>query len=268
VLVAAFGLRVGAEVLESPLPTNRAMTKLLWNAYAQCYERITRLLPYQEMLDEVVAGLPVAPGMRVLDAGCGTGVLGERLAAACPDIEYLGVDLSPAMLARARRRCPWPPSFTFVEANLDDVLVQGGPGYDRIVTVNVLWTLPDPAATLARMAASLAPGGRMLHTTPRLAFHPHVVVWQHLRRQRGCALVRALLGLPILLVAGLLNLILVVQSAFLARGSGAKRRWHEDGLVVMLREAGLVPAVPRPCYAGQGLLLEAARPDGNPLPEP
>jgi 2-polyprenyl-3-methyl-5-hydroxy-6-metoxy-1,4-benzoquinol methylase len=250
------------------------MTKLLWNAYAQCYERITRLVPYQEMLDEVVTALAVTPGMRVLDAGCGTGVLGERLAAACPDISYLGVDLSEAMLARARGRRPWPASFAFAHANLDHVLAQDGPGYDRLATVNVLWTLPDPAGTLARMAARLAPGGLMVHTTPRLGFRPHVIVWRHLCRQRGRALARALLGVPVLLFAGLLNLLLVVLTALRARGPGARRRWHADGLVALLREAGVTPRVVRPCYAGQGLLLVAGRPDesadndANPLPRP
>jgi 2-polyprenyl-3-methyl-5-hydroxy-6-metoxy-1,4-benzoquinol methylase len=250
------------------------MTQLLWNAYARCYERITRLLPYQEMLDEVVTALSVRPGMRVLDGGCGTGVLGERLAAACPDIEYLGVDLSAAMLARARKRRPWPASFAFAQANLDHVLAQDGPSYDRLATVNVLWTLPDPAGTLLRMAARLAPGGLMVHTTPRLGFRPHVIVWRHLRRQRGRALARALLGLPILLFAGLLNLLLVVLTGLAARGPGARRRWHADGLVALLREAGVTPRLLRPCYAGQGLLLVAGRPgdsdgsDANRLPGP
>ncbi len=42
------------------------------------------------------------PGMRVLDVGCGTGAQLERyLAAGC---HVVGVDTSPAMLARARRR--------------------------------------------------------------------------------------------------------------------------------------------------------------------
>ena len=60
------------------------MPKLLWNLYARCYDRITGLLPYQEMLDEVVAALELKPGMRVLDAGCGTGALAERLAPGIP----------------------------------------------------------------------------------------------------------------------------------------------------------------------------------------
>lgn len=235
------------------------MPKLLWNLYALCYDAVTRLLPYQEMLDQVVDALEVAPGMRVLDAGCGTGVLAERLAKACPDIELVGVDHSSAMLARARARRAWPGSFTFVEQDIDRSLAADAAGFDRIASVNVIWTLPDPQATLALMTAGLRPGGRMVHTTPRFSFRAHVIVWRHLRGQKGWALARALLGLPVLLCAGLLNLLLVAQSALLARAPRARQRWHEDGLVALLREAGAEPRPVRPCYAGQGYLIVAER---------
>jgi SAM-dependent methyltransferase len=235
------------------------MPKLLWNIYATCYEAITRLLPYQEMLDEVVAALEVAPGMRVLDAGCGTGVLAERLAMACPDIELVGADLSSSMLARARGRRAWPPAFTFVEANIDEVLAKNVAGFDRIASVNVIWTLPDPRATLAAMTAGLRPGGRMVHTTPRFSFRAQTIVWRHLRAQKGWALGRALLGLPVLLFAGLLNLLLVAQSSLLARAPQAKKRWDKDGLVALLAEAGVETRVVRACYAGQGHLLVGQR---------
>ena len=231
----------------------------LWNLYGHCYDAITGLLPYQEMLDDVVAALEVAPVMRVLDAGCGTGVLAERLAIRCPGIEYLGVDLSSSMLARARARRPWPPSFTFVEGNLDDVLAANVAGFDRIASVNVIWTLPDPRATLGRMTKALRPAGRMVHTTPRLAFRAHAIVWRHLRAQKGWALGRALLGLPWLGVAGLLNLFLVAQSVLRARAPRSRQRWQEDGLVSLLQDAGAAPRLARPCYAGQGHLLVAER---------
>lgn len=231
------------------------MTKFLWNVYALCYDAITALDPYQEMLDEVVAALDLAPGMRVLDAGCGTGALAERLANACPTVEVLAVDLSPGMLKRARARRSWPASFAFVEGNLDDVLASDQRGFDRIASVNVIWTLPDPRRTFARMAARLRRGGRMVHTTPRWRFRAYVVLWRHLRHRKGRALLRALGGLPRLLLAGILNLVLVGQSVILARAPHARRRWHDEGLVELLSAAGVPPRVVRPCYAGQGHLL-------------
>jgi SAM-dependent methyltransferase len=240
------------------------MAKLLWNLYARCYDSITALAPYQEMLDEVVAALEVAPRMRVLDAGCGTGVLAERLARACPDIDYLGVDLSSSMLAQARARRAWPASFAFVEGNFDQLLASDGAGFDRITSVNVIWTLPDPRGTLARMTAGLRPAGRMVHTTPRLAFRAYTIVWRHLRRQHGWARARAILRVPVLLFAGLVNLLLVAESALLARAPQARQRWSEAGLAGLLREAGAEPRLARPCYAGQGILLLAERRDAPP----
>jgi SAM-dependent methyltransferase len=236
------------------------MPKLLWNLYAHCYDAITGLLPYQEMLDEVVASLEVTAGMRVLDAGCGTGVLAERLALSCPNIELVGVDLSSSMLARARGRRDWPRSFTFVEGDIDEVLAANPAGFDRIASVNVIWTLPDPRSTLAAMTAGLRPGGRMVHTTPRFSVRAHAIVWRHLRAQRGLALGRALLGLPLLLFAGLLNLLLVAQSALLARAPQAAGRWDKDGLIALLGGAGAETRQVRSCYAGQGHLLVAERP--------
>ena len=227
----------------------------LWNLYARCYDRITGLLPYQEMLDEVVTALDVRPGMRVLDAGCGTGALAERLAVRHPDIELVAADLSPSMLKRARTRRAWPDSFTFVEGNIDDVLAGDERGFDGIACVNVIWTLPDPQRTLTRMTARLRNGGRMVHTTPSWRFRAHAIVWQHLRGHRGWARLRALAGLPVLALAGLLNLVLVVQSMLFARAPRACKRWHADGLAELLRAAGAPPKTIRPCYAGQDLLL-------------
>jgi SAM-dependent methyltransferase len=248
------------------------MPQLLWNLYARCYDRITGLVPYQEMLHEVVTALDVRPGMRVLDAGCGTGALADQLAARHPNIELVAADLSPSMLKRARTRRAWPASFTFVEGNIDDVLASDERGFDGIASVNVIWTLPDPQTTFKRMTARLHDGGRMVHATPSWRFRAHAIVWQHLRGQRGWARLRALGGLPVLALAGLLNLVLVLQSMLFARAPRASKRWHADGLAELLRAAGAPPKTIRPCYAGQDLLLicekEVADASATRLPVP
>jgi len=231
------------------------MPSFLWNLYAHCYDRIVGLLPYQDMLDDVVAALDLSPGMRVLDAGCGTGPLAERIASKHPDIELLAVDLSPSMLKRAQARRVWPASFKFVEGNIDDVLASDERGYDRIASVNVIWTLPNPERTFALMTTHLRKGGRMVHTTPRWRLRALSIVWRHVFGQKGWQRLRALLGLPMLALAGLLNLVLVAQSMMLARAPHASRRWHAEGLAELLRSAGVPPRVVRPCYAGQNLLL-------------
>jgi SAM-dependent methyltransferase len=235
------------------------MALLLWNLYARCYDSITALLPYQELLDDVMAAIKLAPGMRILDAGCGTGALVERIVAEHPDVELVGVDMAKAMLARARARRSWPSSVRFVEGTIDEVLARETAPFDRIVSVNVLWTLPDPQRTLAAMAARLSVGGTMVHTTPSWRFRAHAIVWRHLRgliRGKGW---RLLLGLPMLTVAGFLNLTLVVQSMLRARGSGARKRWHAEGLAELLRKAGAPVRAQRPCYAGQNVLLLCER---------
>lgn len=245
------------------------MSKVLWNVYAHCYDAIAGLDPYRDMLDEVVGALALAPGMRVLDAGCGTGALAERAARLCPGVEWVGVDLSGGMLKRARARQPWPDGFAFVEAPLDDFLDREPGRFDRIASVNVIWALPDPQGTLLRMANALGPAGRMVHTTPRLRFGFQRIAWAHLVRKRGWALARAVVGLPFLALAGLLNLVLVAQSVLAPSARHRRQRWDARGLEQLLRNAGVTVSPVRPCYAGQGHLLVGHKdPQPSRLPGP
>lgn len=74
---------------------------------AEVYE--ARFVPgiFAEWAPRIVAYAEVAPGDRVLDVGCGTGVVARTAAAAAgPQGELVGVDLNPAMLGVARRLRP------------------------------------------------------------------------------------------------------------------------------------------------------------------
>ncbi|HEY3852553.1 MAG TPA: class I SAM-dependent methyltransferase [Steroidobacteraceae bacterium] len=110
-------------------------------------------------LRRAVDGLALEPGMRVLDAGCGTG---EALAwlqrAVAPRGSVLGIDLSAAHVAAARRA--GPPEIRVLQANLLELPFAAG-SFDLIWCVNTINHLHDPVLGVKRLAALLSPRGRI-----------------------------------------------------------------------------------------------------------
>ncbi|MBN1092107.1 class I SAM-dependent methyltransferase [Blastococcus sp. TML/M2B] len=94
-----------------------------------------------------------AGARRVLDVGCGSGTLARRLAATVPQVD--GFDLSPEMIAEARKDAPANLSLRVADALTVDVPPET---YDAVVSVAVLHHLPL-AEALPRMAGWLRPGG-------------------------------------------------------------------------------------------------------------
>ncbi|MCU0260164.1 MAG: class I SAM-dependent methyltransferase [Ilumatobacteraceae bacterium] len=105
----------------------------------------------------------VAPRSRILDAGCGPGRVGGRLARLGHDV--VGVDLDPALIEAAIEDHPGP---TWIVADLAalDLGSHGQPDpFDAIVAAGNVMTFLDPATrreVLARLAAHLVPGGRIV----------------------------------------------------------------------------------------------------------
>jgi len=231
---------------------------VLWDIYAAGYDLIAGLAPYQDMLDEIVAALDLRPGMRVLDAGCGTGALTVRLAERHPEVTIVAVDASSAMLKRARRRVPSKAEFH--QADINSYLAAHAGSFDRIVSVNLLWALDDPTATIGRMADGLRPGGQMVHTTPRWRFRFDRIVTEHLRRTRGLvAWLRALALLPSLALAGLLNLVLVLHVLARHQTWRDRRRWQAQGLQRLFSRPDLTSFALRPTYAQQGFIVTCTK---------
>lgn len=109
-------------------------------------------------VEAVLDGL--APGARILDAGCGTGrpIAALALAGGCA---VTGIDQSAAMLAHARR--DWPDG-DWRLARLESAEM-GGP-YAGAFLWDVLFHLPRDghAPLLTRMLAALADGARLALT--------------------------------------------------------------------------------------------------------
>jgi SAM-dependent methyltransferase len=101
----------------------------------------------------------VRPGCaEALDAGCGTGELARLLAARCARVT--GIDVSPNMVAEARRRSAGLDNVEYAVADIMTAPLAPG-GFDCIATVAVLHHLPLDAV-LARLRELLRPGGVLL----------------------------------------------------------------------------------------------------------
>ncbi|UQA90644.1 type I polyketide synthase [Streptomyces halobius] len=121
----------------------------------------------QAFIGEMARCWPADRPLRVLEVGAGTGGLASALLPVLPAdrTTYLYTDLSAFFLPRAQQRFA---RYDFVRYRTFDLdvdpqeqdLVEGG--FDLVVAANALHTCKDLTATLERIAALLAPGGRLL----------------------------------------------------------------------------------------------------------
>ena len=115
--------------------------------------------PYYESMGAVAE---VADGGTIIDCPCGAGPAFRALSAHA-EVRYLAVDLSPSMIARARKRARKRGLATveLVEADATDIPA-GSDSADLFLSFWGLHCLDDPAAALAEAARVLKPGGRLV----------------------------------------------------------------------------------------------------------
>jgi SAM-dependent methyltransferase len=105
---------------------------------------------------------PHREDIRILDAGCGTGVGTEYLVHLNPKASVVGIDLSAGALEVARERCRRSGADRVEFHHLSLYDVEKIPGeFDLINCVGVLHHLPDPIRGIQALATKLAPGGIM-----------------------------------------------------------------------------------------------------------
>lgn len=171
-LVVATGVAWRLAGRQRSLPCPAWLDGLLENPYVEA------VAGSQTLLDR--AGL--APGMRVLDAGCGPGrltiPLAERIG---PEGEVVALDIQPAMLDRLNERVR-TRGLTNVRPVLDGLgegLLEGD-AFDRAFLVTVLGEVPDRERALREIHAALKPGG-VLSVTEMLP-DPHYQSQDAVRR--------------------------------------------------------------------------------------
>jgi SAM-dependent methyltransferase len=113
--------------------------------------------------------VPASRADRILEVGCGNGILLALLAARLPSATLVGIDRSALQVRKATQRLavlPTPPRAFKRELEAIDAPLVGAP-FSRIIAMNVNLVWTQPAAAGLALRALLAPLGRVF-----LGFEP------------------------------------------------------------------------------------------------
>jgi 2-polyprenyl-6-hydroxyphenyl methylase / 3-demethylubiquinone-9 3-methyltransferase len=103
-------------------------------------------------------------GRRLLDVGCGGGILSEALARR--GAEVTGIDVGDAPLQVARLHLLESGLVVnYQQTTVEDHAAAHPAAYDAVTCMEMLEHVPDPAAVIAATATLVRPGGRVLFST-------------------------------------------------------------------------------------------------------
>ncbi|MBV9903746.1 MAG: methyltransferase [Alphaproteobacteria bacterium] len=152
-----------AEAVRDQQRSDAGYVRHLFDQFSADYDaRMRGQLRYQapEVLRELASMTMFGRGNLIaLDLGCGTGLAAQAFADMTAAID--GIDLSPAMIAKARARGLYRD---LKVADIETALDGGGADYDLILAADTLVYLGDLQATLSGVARRLRPNGFFLFT--------------------------------------------------------------------------------------------------------
>jgi ubiquinone/menaquinone biosynthesis C-methylase UbiE len=119
---------------------------------------LVQRLTYRPVHDAVLRALVDTPVRRLLDLGCGTGLLTARIRAAHPAAYVVGCDFSAGMLRQAAAH---PPAACWAQGDALRLPFRAAT-FDAVVSTEAFHWFPDQAAALREMFRVLVPGGRVL----------------------------------------------------------------------------------------------------------
>jgi ubiquinone/menaquinone biosynthesis C-methylase UbiE len=146
---------------------SRGPDRWLFDVWSRFYDlSLVQRLVYLPLQDAVMRALCAKPGSRILDVGCGTGLLATRIREEIDDVRVFGCDFSRGMLREASRRAP---DVGWMQGDALRLPLRDA-SFDVVVSTEAFHWFPDQLAALREFRRVLAPGGRLLVVLVHPAF--------------------------------------------------------------------------------------------------
>jgi ubiquinone/menaquinone biosynthesis C-methylase UbiE len=130
-----------------------------FNLWAPFYDCLLTTVFYQAIHQRLLEFVELKENAAVLDLGCGTGRLMNRLVAEFPNVSAIGLDLSPSMLNEARARNQYHKRLIFVSGRAES-LSFADEQFDAVFCTMSFLHYPDPQQVFHQVSRVLANGGR------------------------------------------------------------------------------------------------------------
>lgn len=169
----SFPGRSPAEGKDHQAVTRKGQVRQAFGSAAATYDQHAEVQrQVAQHLAQKVLSLPLPPGPRVLELGCGTGFVHAALQPGLAYGQWIFSDLSLDMLAKARERFGHLPNTRFVVMDAEHPCFAHTAGFDLIVSSLSFQWLEDLAASVEGLRRMLAPGGALAFSTMAIdSFH-------------------------------------------------------------------------------------------------
>ncbi|BAB72729.1 MAG TPA: methyltransferase domain-containing protein [Nostoc sp. UBA8866] len=133
--------------------------KFIFDRWANSYDWLFPSIFYQAIHKRLLEFVDLSQPANILDLGCGTGRLLERLANKFPELRGTGLDLSSNMLRQARLSNRHHPRLIFLEGKAES-LPFGDGQFDAVFNTISFLHYREPEKVLQEVSRVLSPGGR------------------------------------------------------------------------------------------------------------
>jgi ubiquinone/menaquinone biosynthesis C-methylase UbiE len=139
--------------------------RAIWDKMAGSYDQnVMRTFKeaYRQTIDTILEDL--MPGSRVLEIGCGTGIIAAGVASHAGEV--IGVDLSPEMIRQAQKKTGEGdlPNLCFEVGDAYDLPFETA-SFDLVLLTNLLHVVKEPDTVLSEAKRLLKPDGILMTVT-------------------------------------------------------------------------------------------------------